>query len=63
MAFEEKAVLAVFATVGTLWIGDGFLPAPWRLSETSISMIGAVRLFLLPAGKGKRRLMGWPRSC
>jgi solute carrier family 13 (sodium-dependent dicarboxylate transporter), member 2/3/5 len=60
MAFEEKAVLAVFATVGALWIGSGFLPAPLRLSDTSISMIGAVSLFLLPAGRGKGRLMSWP---
>jgi len=60
MSFEEKAVLAVFATVATLWIGSGFLPASLVLSDTSISMIGAVSLFLLPAGKGKGRLMGWP---
>jgi solute carrier family 13 (sodium-dependent dicarboxylate transporter), member 2/3/5 len=60
MSFEEKAVLAVFATVGTLWIGSGFLPEPLRLSDTSISMIGAVSLFLLPARKGRGRLMGWP---
>ncbi|WP_223115394.1 SLC13 family permease [Luteimonas suaedae] len=60
MAFEEKAVLAVFGAVGALWIGSGFLPAPLRLSDTSISMIGAVSLFLLPARRGRGRLMGWP---
>jgi sodium-dependent dicarboxylate transporter 2/3/5 len=60
MAFEEKAVLAVFGTVAALWIGSGFLPAPLRLSDTSISMIGAVSLFLLPARRGRGRLMGWP---
>ncbi|WP_219339670.1 SLC13 family permease [Luteimonas salinisoli] len=60
MGFEEKAVLAVFAAVGALWIGSGFLPAALRLSDTSISMIGAVSLFLLPARRGRGRLMGWP---
>lgn len=60
MGFEEKAVLAVFSTVGMLWIGSGFLPAPLRLSDTSISMLGAVSLFLLPARRGRGRLMGWP---
>lgn len=60
MAFEEKAVLAVFGTVAALWIGSGFLPAPLRLSDTSISMIGTVSLFLLPARRGRGRLMGWP---
>lgn len=60
MGFEEKAVLAVFASVGTLWISSGFLPGPLRLSDTSISMIGAVSLFLLPARRGRGRLMGWP---
>jgi solute carrier family 13 (sodium-dependent dicarboxylate transporter), member 2/3/5 len=59
MSAEEKSVLAVFATVGALWIGSGFLPAPLRLSDTSISMIGAVSLFLLPAGRGRGRLMAW----
>jgi solute carrier family 13 (sodium-dependent dicarboxylate transporter), member 2/3/5 len=59
MSFEEKAVLAVFGSVATLWIGGGFLPAPLRLSDTSISMIGAVSLFLLPARRGRGRLMAW----
>ncbi|MDH5823666.1 DASS family sodium-coupled anion symporter [Luteimonas sp. RD2P54] len=59
MGFEEKAVLAVFGAVGALWIGGGFLPAGLRLSDTSISMVGAVALFLLPARRGRGRLMGW----
>jgi solute carrier family 13 (sodium-dependent dicarboxylate transporter), member 2/3/5 len=60
MSFEEKAVLAIFGVVGTLWIGSGFLPEAWRLSDTSISMIGAVSLFLLPARERGKRLMMWP---
>jgi solute carrier family 13 (sodium-dependent dicarboxylate transporter), member 2/3/5 len=57
MSFEEKAVLAVFAGVALLWIGGGAIPAAWRPSDTSIAMIGAVSLFLLPARQG--RLMAW----
>jgi solute carrier family 13 (sodium-dependent dicarboxylate transporter), member 2/3/5 len=59
MSFEEKSVLAVFGSVAVLWIGSGLLPAALRLSDTSISMIGAVSLFLLPARRGHGRLMEW----
>jgi len=59
MAFEEKAVLAVFASVGLLWIGGGLLPAALRVSDTTISMAGAISLFLLPARRGQGRLLEW----
>ncbi|GAA4476772.1 SLC13 family permease [Enteractinococcus fodinae] len=49
ISYEEKVVLAVFATVGTLWISSGFIPEEFRLSDTTISILGAAIMFLIPA--------------
>ncbi|MCW4352874.1 DASS family sodium-coupled anion symporter [Hoyosella sp. YIM 151337] len=59
MSYEEKAVLAVFTAVGALWISSGFLPEALRLSDTSIAIIGAVSMFLLPAKQEKGGLLVW----
>ncbi len=57
MAAEERTVLAVFGGVAALWIFGGFLPERWQLSDTAVSMLGAIGLFLLPARRG--RLLDW----
>lgn len=59
MSFEEKAVLTIFSITGLLWISSGFLPESVRLSDTSISMIGATSMFLLPSRNEKGALMVW----
>ncbi|PYZ97633.1 anion transporter [Alteribacter lacisalsi] len=59
MSFEEKAVLTIFALTGTLWISSGFLPENIRLSDTTISMVGATAMFLLPSKNAKGGLMKW----
>ncbi|WP_431802364.1 SLC13 family permease [Halobacillus andaensis] len=59
MSYEEKAVLTVFSVVGALWMTSGFIPEDYRLSDTSISMIGAVSMFLFPARQAKGGLMVW----
>ncbi|MDO5493692.1 MAG: SLC13 family permease, partial [Nesterenkonia sp.] len=59
MSYEEKVVLAIFATVGTLWISSGFLPDAVPLTDTTISMVGAVLMFLVPARQQKGGLLVW----
>lgn len=57
MSTEEKYVLAIFCFVGALWMFGGFLP--WELSDTTISMFGAVIMFLIPNSKDGR-ILEWP---
>ncbi|UJL45933.1 DASS family sodium-coupled anion symporter [Virgibacillus sp. NKC19-16] len=59
MSFEEKSVLTIFSITGTLWISSGFLPEGLRLSDTSISIIGASAMFLLPSRQQEGNLMQW----
>lgn len=49
MSYEEKTVLGIFCVVGLMWVTSGFLPDEVRLSDTTIAIIGAVSMFLLPA--------------
>jgi sodium-dependent dicarboxylate transporter 2/3/5 len=65
----EKTLLAVCAGVVVLWIVPGLLlatslrSASWlkelsaRLPETSVPLLGALLLFILPRGAGKRRIL------
>lgn len=57
MSLEEKYVLVIFCFVGGLWMFGGFLP--WELSDTTISMLGALIMFLIPNSK-KGRILEWP---
>lgn len=57
MSLEEKYVLVIFCFVGGLWMFGGFLP--WELSDTTISMIGALAMFLIPNAK-EGRILEWP---
>lgn len=61
---EEKIVLAVFLMTAFMWIFRSvflaqFLPA---LDDTIIAMAAGVAMFLLPAEKGKRRILNWEEA-
>ena len=56
MSIEEKMVSIIFCLIGSLWIFGGFLP--FELSDTTISMTGAVLLFMIPSSKGGR-ILDW----
>lgn len=57
---EEKLVLAVFVTVALCWLLRGLLGGGIadRIEDSTIAIMGALLLFLLPAGDG-RRLLDW----
>ncbi len=59
MSRPERTVAVVFASVSLLWISrpllSGALPG---LSDTGIAIAGALLLFALPAGQG-RRVLDW----
>lgn len=60
--YEEKLVLTVFSLTAFLWITrsfifNKFIPA---LDDTIIAIVAGITLFIIPAGKGKRRaLLTW----
>jgi len=61
MSLQEKRVLAIFSLVAFFWITrsfiwDAFIPG---LDDTIIAIIGALLMFLVPAGEGKGMLMNW----
>ncbi|RWR06323.1 SLC13 family permease [Siminovitchia fortis] len=63
ISFEETMVLLVFLFAAFMWITRTFL---WEnvigittLSDTLIAILAAVILFLIPAKKGKGRLLEW----
>ncbi len=59
----EWRVAAVFGAVALLWIARPVLPAGWpagTLTDPGIAIAGAVLLFALPAGGGRRTaLLDW----
>lgn len=59
MSYEEKVVLGIFATVGTLWISSGFIPEEFRLTDTTISIFGAAAMFLIPARQRRGGVLVW----
>lgn len=60
MSYQEKVILIIFSATAFLWIFGGFIPG-LDLSDTTISMMAAVSLFLIPSRyKGKRGgIMVW----
>lgn len=59
MSKEEKLVLAAFATVAVAWIVRGFWK-PEFIADTTIAMICAVSLFLIPSNfKEGKFLLDW----
>ena len=64
ISYEEKLVLAVFATTAMAWISRSFflkkfIPA---IDDTIIAMIGGIAMFLIPTKKGDRSLMNWKEA-
>lgn len=62
MRVEEKKVLIIFALVALAWISRQFLISPLlpQVSDTTIALIGALALFVLPAhSDSKEMLMNW----
>jgi sodium-dependent dicarboxylate transporter 2/3/5 len=68
-SLAERTIVPLAALVITLWIGPGLLSATvltdaawlkeWsaRVPETSVPVIGAVLLFVLPSGCGRERIL------
>ncbi len=62
MAAEERRVLGVFALAAFFWIFRGVLLVDVPgINDTSIALVAALLLFLLPARDGQR-LMGWAEA-
>ncbi len=61
MSNQEKRVSVVFVFVAFLWLTRSFIWEPIfpGLDDTIIAIIGAVLMFLIPAGEGKGNLMDW----
>ncbi|MDO5618258.1 SLC13 family permease [Kocuria sp.] len=63
MSYEEKTVLGIFVVVGALWMTIGFIPEDWNipLTDPTVSILGAVAMFLLPARQLQDTGDGEPR--
>ena len=61
MSLQEKRVAMVFVMVAFLWLTRTFIWTPIfpGLDDTIIAILGAVLMFLIPAGEGKGNLMDW----
>ncbi|MDH5259679.1 MAG: SLC13 family permease, partial [Gammaproteobacteria bacterium] len=59
LSYEEKFVASVFLTVCFLWIVRGFIDIELlkNINDSTIGLIGAVILFVIPARNGSERLM------
>ena len=58
---EEKKVLAVFSLVAIGWITRGFIDIELfkQIKDSTIAIIGAILLFIIPANNNTTRLMDW----
>lgn len=59
ISYEERAVLIVFVATAVAWITRSFLLQKFipDLDDTIIALIAGVALFLIPAAKGKKRML------
>ncbi len=64
MSTQEKRVLLVFGLTAFCWISRSFLIQPYLafIDDTIIAMAAAVCLFIIPAGKKKRKLITWEEA-
>ena len=66
MSVEETRVLAVFLLTALSWIFRPLITMAFPgigLTDSGIALIGALSLFIIPAGKGNgTSLMTWPRA-
>ena len=58
---EEKKVLFVFSLVAVGWIARGLIDIEFfrQIKDSTIAIIGAILLFMIPAKNGSTRLMDW----
>lgn len=61
MSKQEKRVLIIFSLVAFFWITRSFI---WvhilpGINDTIIAIIGAIMMFLIPAGEGNKKLINW----
>ncbi len=58
---EEKKVLIVFFLVAVGWIARGLIDIEIfrQIKDSTIAIIGAILLFMIPAKNGSTRLMDW----
>lgn len=61
ITIQEKKVLFVFIIVAFLWISRSFLLNRFLpgIDDTIIAVVGALAMFIIPAGQGKGNLMDW----
>lgn len=61
ITMQEKRVLLIFSIVAFFWITRSFIWVHFipGINDTIIAIIGAIIMFLVPAGKGKGTLMNW----
>ncbi|MEG2613671.1 MAG: DASS family sodium-coupled anion symporter [Alistipes sp.] len=66
MTTHEKRVMILFGCVAGLWVFRGIIPIPLFtsvISDTTIAIIGAISLFLVPTGMKKgEMLLDWPSA-
>lgn len=65
MQYEEKWILAIFGVVAFAWMTRAYLIKPFipEISDTSIALVGAISLFLIPAKQNKgTMLMDWQQA-
>ncbi|MEL6194291.1 MAG: SLC13 family permease [Bacteroidota bacterium] len=64
ISYEEKWVMAVFATVALAWITRKYILNPFLpgINDTSIAMAGATVLFVIPSKEKGQYLMDWPTA-
>jgi sodium-dependent dicarboxylate transporter 2/3/5 len=58
---EEKLVMGVFSIVCFFWIARGFIDIELfrNIKDSTIGILGAILLYILPAKNGTQRLMNW----
>jgi solute carrier family 13 (sodium-dependent dicarboxylate transporter), member 2/3/5 len=62
MSTPERRILLLFGTVALAWILReplSNLPGLGGLSDMSIAIIGAIALFIVPAGQDQQKLLDW----
>ena len=63
--YEEKWVMVVFGLVALAWMSRAYVIKPYfpNVTDTSIALVGAIILFVIPARSGKSRmLMDWNQA-
>lgn len=64
VTMQEKRVLYIFLLTATLWITRDLINRTGlvKLDDNGIAVFGALLMFILPAGRGKERLLEWKET-